>query len=87
MTSLILALMLGVAPADAAGVRVIFRVNTPPKHHVCTHPGVYEHRHHNRSPSHKIGGTWVWVPKHRVKHARHYHRVPGHWEFREIKRR
>ena len=87
MTSLILAIMLATAPAEAGSIRVIFKAKSPPNHHMCTHSDVREHRHHNRQPVHRAGGTWVWVPKHRVKHDHHRHWVPGHWEFRKAKRR
>jgi len=86
MISLFLPLLLSVNTADAARVRVIFRGNHR-THHSCQHRHVYKHNHYHRPPVHRSGGDWVWVFKHRVKHDRHSHWVPGHWEFREHKRR
>jgi len=85
MISLFLPLLLSVNTADAARIKVIFRAghNT----HNCQHHHVYKHRHHKKPPAHRVDGQWVWVPKHKIKHGRHSHWVPGHWEFREHKRR
>lgn len=85
MTSLILALGLAATPAHA-GIRVIFRPKAP-KYHECRHHDIHVHKHHRKPPAARPGGVWVWVPKHKVKHNKHYHWVPAHWEFRETKRR
>jgi hypothetical protein len=86
MISLFLPLLLSINTADARHIKVIFR-QRPPNHQVCHHHDIHDYRHHRHAPEPRPGGTWVWVPKHKVKHNKHYHWVPAHWEFRKHKRR
>ena len=77
-----LALLIGLNTAQA-DVRIVIRPNRRPHtHQTCNHPAVGQQRHRNARPAPRAGGTWIWVPRQRVKHNHHWHTVPGHWEHR-----
>ena len=82
MGASLLTLLLGLNTAQA-DIRVVIRPNRRPQtHQTCSHQSTGQHRHRNVRPPPRATGTWVWVPRQRVKHNRHWHAVPGHWEHR-----
>ncbi len=73
MTSLLLAALIAVSPAEAKG-----------NHH---HAKPAHHHHHHRKvkkPKAQHGFTWVWVSGHWQKRGHKTIWVWGHWDLRPV---
>ena len=70
MTSLLLAALISMSPAEAHAVNH--------KHHARPH----SHHHRARPPAVRTGFTWVWVSGHWQRRGPRLVWVRGHWNLR-----